>query len=180
MSNIVSINTGLFAAKTGEGTTDRYTVITTQPRAFRSVAGTACLYESTQAETLKVWLRSDVAAVLAAQLNIDEQRISRLRQALGVGYEDGGNRRALTHDTQPDLSGRLKAVGTAPKQIIVLTASVDTWQLVASTQILIQPTAKPALTRWLQRTTVVDAASKLDIGMRQVTEIKRLLNLLRK
>ena len=177
---IIRINGGLYATKVGDSTSDRYTIITTSERTFSLVEGTACIYESTQAETLKVWVRSDYAENLAKQLDIDEQRISRLRQALDAGYSDGGNRRAMIHDTAPDTNGRLKVVGTAPKQIIMATATVDTWQVVPSTQILVQPTAKPALMRWLKTTSVDDAAAKLAVGKRQITEIKRLLNLLRK
>lgn len=178
--SIIAITGSLFAAKCGDSNTNRYTIITTERRNFQMLDGTATIVESSQSESLKIWLQSDFGENLAAKVGVDAQRISRMRQALGVGYADGGNRRAMSHDEAPDLTGRLKIVGGDAKQIIVLSAYIDTWQLVAGTQILIQPTAKPHLKRWLQQVSVDDAAAKLAVGKRQITEIKRLLNILRK
>lgn len=177
---IIQITGTLFAAKCGDSTSDRYTIITTERRNFSTLDGTATLIESTQSASLKIWLQSDYADPLATRLGIAPQRISRMRQALGAGYLDGGNRRAMTHDDPPDLSGRLKTIGSGQKQIIIVSAGIDTWQLVPATQIILQPTAKPHLKRWLQHTSVDDASAKLDIGKRQITEIKRLLDILRK
>lgn len=178
---IIQISGAIFACKVGDGATNRYTILTTERRTFHGVDGTACIYEGAQAESLKIWLRSGFGEKLAERLGIpDDRRISRLRLALGVGFADGGNRRKMEHEDAPDLEGRLKVIGEAPKQIIIVSAGIDTWQLVASTQIVLQPTVKPHLKRWLQSASVDDAAQKLQVGKRQVTEIKRLLNILRK
>ena len=177
---IIQVSGTIFVCKIGESTTDRYTVITTERRAFRSVDGTACIYESSQSELLKAWLRSDFGEVLAQRLDIDPQRISRMRIALEVGYADGGNRRSMEHDEPPDLTGRLKVIGEPPNQLIIISAGVDTWQRVAGTQIILQPTVKPHLKQWLQRGTVDDAAAKLQVGKRQITELKRLLGILQR
>ena len=177
---IIQVNPTIFACKIGESTSDRYTIVTTQSRNFHSVEGTACIYESSMSELLKVYLSSDYGYKLAESLDIDAQRISRMRGALDVGFEDGGNRRKMEFDDSPDLTGRLKVIGEAPKQIIFVSAGIDTWQIVPSTQVILQPTVKPHLKRWLQNATVDDAAAKLDIGKRQVTEIKRLLGILRR
>ena len=122
---IIQIAANLFAAKCGDSTTNRYTIITTERRTFQALDGTATIIESTQAEALKIWLQSDYGENLAAALGIDTQRISRMRQALDVGYNDGGNRRSMTHDDAPDLSGRLKIVGSGTKQIIIISAYIS-------------------------------------------------------
>ena len=178
---IIQLSGAIFACKVGDGVTNRYTILTNERRTFHAVDGTPCIYEGSQVESLKVWLRSDFGEGLAKELGIpDDQRISRLRIALGVGYEDGGNRRKVEHEDAPDLTGRLKVIGEAPKQIIILSAGLDTWQIVAGTQIVLQPTVKNHLKRWLQSVTVDDAAEKLQVGKRQITDIKRLLDILRK
>lgn len=175
---IICINGGLFACKTGGDSTNRYTIITPDERNFHYLSGTTCLTEASQAEAVKAFLMSDYGETLAERLGVDSHRISRMRQALGIGYGDGGNRRSITHDDAPDLTGRLKVIGNEAKQIIICAAYTDTWQLVPATNIILHPAAKPALKRWLQQVTVDDAAGKLQVGKRQITEIKRLLAIL--
>lgn len=50
---VIQIAGAIFACKIGEGT-NRYTIVTTDRRSFYGVEGTACLYEASQAEALKV------------------------------------------------------------------------------------------------------------------------------
>lgn len=176
---IIQITGAIFVCKVGEGATNRYTIVTTDRRSFHYLDGTACIVESGQDELLKAYLQSGYGKNLAQSLGVDDQRITRMRQALEIGYEDGGNRRSMTHDEAPNMTGRLKVIGHPGKQIIFVSATIDTWQLVPATQILLQPTVKPHLKRWIQQSTVDDIATKLDVGKRQVTEIKRLLGILR-
>ena len=176
----IRISGTIFACKVGEDSTNRYTIVTTQERNFHYLTGTACIIESGQDELLKAYLQSDTGINLAKALGVDDQRVSRMRAALEVGYQDGGNRRSMEYQQAPDITGRLKVVGHETKKVIIASSSLDTWQLVPTTQILLQPTVKGHLKRWIQQTNVDDISSALQIGKRQVTELKRLLGELRK
>lgn len=172
---IIKVTGTIFACKLGEKETNRYTIITRESRDFRYLNGTACIIETSQEELLKTYLQSDTGINLARALGIDDQRISRMRNALGIGYTDGGNRRTIKHEDPPSIAGRLKAVGHAAKKVIIMADTIQTWQLVPKTQIILDPLVKPFVKRWIEQSSVDTIAKTLQIGKSQVTELKRLL-----
>lgn len=159
----------------------KITILTRAPRTFYALAGARCVVEGGTHDMLRQWLDSASGDALATQLAIDENRISKIRAALSMSMVRGGRRKGAWREYQAATlpTNQLKLVGSERSAILVVSATPTAWAVVPTTQIVYEIRLKATIKKWLDETTIPDAAHALGLNPKRVQAMRKYLGAFR-
>lgn len=160
---------------------NKFTVLTRSERTFYVPGHTRCIVEGGMSELLRQWLESASGDTLADELGVDENRISNLRQALGIPVGRGGFRRNGWREFRPVTipTNQLKLVGSERSAILIVSATATAWSVIPTTQIVYDAWLKKRLAQWLDETTIPLAAVALSVNPKRIQAMRKYLGVLR-
>lgn len=160
---------------------NKFTILTRTQRTFYVPEGARCIVEGGMTELLSQWLQSASGDVLAEELGVDENRISNLRQALGITVAKGGMRNGDWRKFEPVTipANQLKLVGAWRSAVLIVSATATAWAVVPTTQVLYDSWLGKRLTAWLEDTTIPEAAEVLSVNPKRIQAMRRYLKVLR-
>lgn len=158
----------------------KYTLITAERREFYNLEGASCIAEGAGGKDILANLLSQhLNSQLAHALKIDENRISRIRAALGMASTDGGDRRSKEFQdrarTRITLPSTLQLIGHDRSQVIVIATKPTAWRLVPGTHILIEGRISGYLKDWVNKHTIAEGGDLLKCGQDRITSIRKFL-----